>query len=88
MVTLTGLEGINRKETKAVFINKASEVEKITTDIAVTSAGDKGAINIWLDNDNHFRCNAMRHLKSIDTQIYSDISKVKEWAKLWLSNIN
>jgi len=87
MITLINLEGTNRKETKAIFIKKAFQVKKITPELAVTSAGDNGAINIWLDDDNHFRCNAMRYLKSVDMQTYSDIHKVKVWAKKWLSEI-
>ena len=87
MVILNDLEGTGRKETKAIFINKAFQVKKITTEIAVTAAGDRGAINIWLDNDNRFRCEAMRYLKCVDTQIYSDLNKVKAWAKKWLAEI-
>jgi len=82
------LEGTGRKETKAVFITKASEIKNITTDVAATAAGARGAISIWLDNDNHFRCEAMRYLVSVDTQIYSDVNKVEAWAKEWLSKIN
>ena len=87
MVTLINLEGTNRKETKAIIINKAFQVKKITTELAVTAAGDKGAINIWLDDDNHFRCEAMRFFNSVDKQTYSDINKVKLWAKKWLAEI-
>jgi len=87
MIILNDLEGTGRKETKAIFINKAFQVKKITTEIAVTAAGDRGAINIWLDNDNHFRCEAMSYLQCVDTQIYNDLNMVKAWAKKWLAEI-
>lgn len=87
MVTLNDLEGTNRKETKAIFIRKAFEIKKIKQDLAVTAAGSNGAINIWLDDDNHFRCQAWRYMESMDKQTYSDVNNVKIWAKKWLSAI-
>jgi len=87
MGVLLDLEGTSIKEMQAIFIKKASEITKVTTSAAVTAAGSNGAINIWLDDDMHFRCEAMKFMVTVDKQTYSDVSKVKAWAKKWLSEI-
>lgn len=87
MPQLLDLEGTSVKKMDCLFFTKPSEINKVTPTTAITAAGSNGAINIWLDEDMHFRCDAMRFMQSIDKQVYSDVNKVKRWAKKWLSEI-
>lgn len=87
MPQLLNLEGTSIKAMDCLFFTNPSEINKVTPTLAITSADTNGAINIWLDDDMHFRCNAMRNRKSVDKQVYSDVSKAKAWAKKWLSEI-
>lgn len=88
MYRLERLKGVRRKFTDAEFIKKASEIDKkIKPKVACTSAGDNGAINIWIDDKGKIRCEAMRWCNSVDNQIYDDLKPVKIWAKKWLLEI-
>lgn len=87
MPQLLNLEGTSVKAMDCLFFTKPSEINKVTPTVAITTADTNGAINIWLDDDMHFRCEAMRYFCSVDKQVYSDVSKVKAWAKKWLSEI-
>lgn len=88
MGVLLELQGTSIKEMPVFFISKISEIENITTTQAATAAGSNGAINIWIDDDGHFRCESMRFYSTLDKQVYSDVNKVKQWAKKWLKEIN
>lgn len=87
--SLTGLKGVSKKETKAIFIKKPSQIIKAVLDkgMAFTSAGDNGAINIWKDDSGNIQCEAMRWLNSIDKQTFTNIKSVKVWADKWLHEI-
>lgn len=85
---LKNAPGVRRKTIDAVFISKASELnKKLTKEVACTSAGDNGAINIWFDDKGKIRCHAYRFCNLIDEQIYEDLNPAVLWAKKWLIKI-
>lgn len=86
---LTGLKGVSQKETNAKFFKKASELRKILkSENAATSAGDKGAINIWKDDKGIIRCEAMKYCVSFCKEKYTNIDDAIKWAKVFLPIIN
>lgn len=87
MGTLNGLEGTSIKEMDCFFIRRVSEVNKVTPTLAATTAGENGALSIWMDDDNHFRCEASKYLINVDKKIFSDIGMVKDWLRLWMKKI-
>ena len=86
-MTLNNLEGAKNKEMECFFISKSEDISKISFDIAGTAAGDSGAINVWLDDDGHFRCESMAYMRTIEKMAFSDVDKAKKWVKKWLKKI-
>jgi hypothetical protein len=87
-ILLNDLEGVSIKDTKALFFKKPSDIDVIFHNgYAATAADTNGAINIWKDEDDNIRCEAMRHLVSIDDKVYENLLDVKMWAKKWLAKI-
>jgi hypothetical protein len=85
---LQGLPGLKAKKIKAEYFKKISEIEtNLNKNIAVTTAGDNGAINIWKDDEGKIRCESYSFCKTLDSQIYSNISNVNNWAAKWLKEI-
>lgn len=72
-----------KKETTALLIKKASDVEVILNNgFAATSANNNGAINIWFDHDNQsYNCERMRHFKVLDVFSSEEIEPVIKWTE-------
>lgn len=87
-MALLNLEGVKAKITNCEFFSTPEEMELILKNgVAATTAGDNGAINVYRDDEGAIRCEAMRHLSSIDKKIYQDIEGAKAWSKKWLKKI-
>lgn len=86
-MTLEKLEGTNGKPIEAEYINDASEFYKLEKAKAITTADSNGAINIWIDDDGKIRCNAMRHLSTIDYKITKSRTAARQWLIKWIEKI-
>lgn len=87
MVTLINLQGRAAKETKAVFLRTAADVHKIQKDLALTAAGQNGAINIWISDTGEYYCEAYKSLRTVNTEKYETIDDVEKWAETWIKKI-
>lgn len=86
--TLVNLEGVKRKKTKCVFIKDASRIKGLLSrDVAITSADDNGALNIWIDDKGVYRCKSMRYGFILDKKETLDIEEVIQWAEKWIKEI-
>lgn len=84
MGVLTDLEGVSQIETECIFLEKPSDIIWILRKgLAATTAGSKGAINIWKDDEGYFRCEACRHLVIVESKKYKYISMAEKWVKKW-----
>ena len=63
-------------------------IKGLKSHTAVTAAGPNGAINIWIDDEGLYRCEAMHYLNTIAVLGVKTILPVKMWAKEWLHKIN
>jgi hypothetical protein len=52
-----------------------------------TTAGDNGAVNIYLDDDLRYRCQAMRRMFVYDNQIFTNKKDVRKWLSKALKEI-
>ena len=85
---LQGLSGIKAKTIDAVYFNKSSEVYSILKNqMAATSSGDSGAINIWIDDEKKIRCESYKNGIPLESKIYVRIESVVKWTKEWLNKV-
>jgi hypothetical protein len=87
MNVLKNLAGTSIKEMPCFFIRSTRGIKKITPTLAATAAGSEGAINIWLDDDMKFRCEAMRFGKTVEGKAFSDVLKTEQWTRKWIKRI-
>lgn len=86
---LKGLEGIKKKEMECEFIKNASDLHLVLDkQIAATSSGDNGALNIWKDDSGAIRCTSMAFCETLEAKIFDNIKDAEKWAKKWLLKIN
>lgn len=83
MGQLVGLKGTNGKEIDYFFIKRVTQIKKITKNLAGTNAGSNGALNIWIDDDNNYRCESMKFKSVLESKIFSDVKDVSKWLKEW-----
>lgn len=85
---LIDLEGCAAKETPCEFFKKPSELKGIfEKKLAATSADYNGAINVYIDDNGKYRCEAMKNLSSVEKQVYNTIDEAEAWSKKWLRKI-
>ena len=88
MPVLIRLPNVIEKETQCAFFKRPAEIAKILdSGLAATASGSNGAINIWIDRDLRYRCEAYRYNVTVDSKCYTSIKFAKEWAKTWLNKI-
>jgi hypothetical protein len=88
MATLSDLEGALLKETPALYLFKPDDIEVIILNgYAATTAGSNGAINIWQDDEGQYRCEAMRHLATVEKKRYKKIQQAIGWTNRWMQKI-
>lgn len=85
MAKLSGLKGISAKEVECKFIEKAKDIERILkSGKAATTAGDNGAINVYLDDEANIRCESMRYRASLEKKVYRSYPAAIAWTKKWM----
>ena len=86
---LTGLKGVS-KDINCTFFKKAEEVEGILkSNLAATTAGFDGAINVWKDDNGLIRCELMKFFKTIEEKIFmpDEIRSAEILIARWLYKI-
>lgn len=88
MGVLKDLSGTERKEIPVLFIKNIEDIQVVLNNgMACTDAGSNGAINIWKDDENKIRCEAMKYMSSVELKIYDKISDAKRWYSRWKTKI-
>ncbi len=84
MSRLIGLKGTDG-EVEAVDVQSKTgamgEIRKGAA--AVTSAGDNGAINVWVDSHKKYRCEFMRFMSVKSSEKFRYKADVKRWLDIW-----
>ena len=89
MGELRGLSGIKKKAIDAVFIENEKEIEEILlSGKGATTAGENGAINIWMDDDKFIRCELNIYMRTMDSKKYKTFKEAQGWVKKMLVRIN
>ncbi len=84
---LSGLAGTNGKPREAMFFKGHTTLrlwmlkERSGIKSAYTASGDKGAINIWIDDDGFFRVERMAFMVTRDSQKLKNFTEVIKWSK-------
>lgn len=85
---LQNLEGVKKKLVPAVFLGTPSKLNDIIKNgFAATAAGSNGAFNVWRDDKGVLRSTAYRYCMLQEAATHTSLSKAKEWAKKWFSEI-
>lgn len=88
MGILKGLSGITVEEVECEFFTTVNDVRYILRNgKAATTAKQNGAINIWLDDENKIRCEAMRHYKVFDQAKFNSVTAAAKWIRYSLKQI-
>jgi len=87
MGKLTGLSETSR-DIEALFINEGADIRVILmNEYAATSAGQKGAINVWKDDNGVIRAEAMAHFRTLESKRFSKMHYAIKWTDKWLKRI-
>lgn len=88
MYTLTSLPGVSGKDLEAPFFRSVTAaMDGIKHHRAVTSAGDQGAINVWIDDDGKYRCAFMVRSTTDNSIVVSTEREVRTWLKEWFPKL-
>jgi hypothetical protein len=84
---LVDLPGVRRKRTMAFFVRSQTQAMRIIRaepkGAAVTAAGGRGAINIWVDDKRLIRCNFQRHCCDLSNETFDSLTAVRGWLREW-----
>lgn len=87
MKTLKDLPG-KPGETKAVFFKQSrAAITAIKNGFAATTAGDNGAINVWIDDKGKLRAERMVYCSTKDSFKKSTVAELEQWIKAALKLI-
>lgn len=89
MPALTNLKGTSGKPVEVrIFKTVAQAMKFAREDRATTSAGDNGAINVWIDNFGIWRTSFHRRLATLDERSHANQKSVREWLKTNIPAMN
>ena len=88
-VYLTGLPGVKRKKVRAMFFGRGSVSQYLRLmpggkTKTFCSAGPRGAVNVYLDDDGNWRCNFCRYASVLSDVVCKTKKAVREWLTKWL----
>lgn len=87
MPTAVGLPGTKR-DLGVVFVRSVAKLPKVMREgKCASTADDNGSISAWIDDEGKYRCEADRHLRTIDEQTFTTFEAVKKWYAEWLKKI-
>ncbi len=88
MPQLVGLDGTDGKAQEAgMFFSVSGAFRVLRQGLAATTAADNGAINVYVDDANKYRCEVMRYMVSIDARQFTTQEQVRGWLTKWLPKI-
>lgn len=81
--TLSQLEGVKKKNIPCFSIKNPSSVKtkKMKDGYAYTTAGDNGAINVWIDDKGFYRAELMVYCIVKDKVIFKTLKETRLWIK-------
>lgn len=86
---LEGLPGVKKHKIDAYWFEDVDDIEAtLELGCACTSAGDKGAINVWKDDAGIIRCELMRHCVTVEKRTFASYSEAEKCVNDWLEWIN
>ena len=86
---MTGLPGVRKHTLKASWAKTTGGfLAGLRKRRCVTSAGDDGAVNVWIDDKKQFRCAFMRHLSVLEERTFSTKKEARDWLRKWLPKIH
>lgn len=88
MPTMRGLPGTLKDVEAASVKTRSSAIQQLRQKTAITAAGDYGALIVWFDDDGLFRCEFMRHCKTVNASQFKYLAAVDEWLRKWFPLLN
>lgn len=89
MPSLIDLPGTNGREIECEFATSvAGMIRGITRHMAATTAGDHGAVNVWVDDEGRYRSNFYRFMSTKDEQVFTSVKSLREWLKVWMPRMD
>lgn len=77
---LKGLPGTNGEERESDFFGSFTQAMRaLAAGRAVTTAGDKGAINLWIDDAGYYRCAFSVRCITQNTLVTDSRKDVGDW---------
>lgn len=88
MPILTGLPGTDGKSRECVMVRSVSAALKtLRSGMAAAAAGKNGAISVYRDDSQLYRCISERFLRTIEERTFKTLKEVGPWIKEWLGKI-
>ena len=88
MVHLQGLDGVKKKVVKARFFRSVSQcITLLRTNRFLTAADDRGAINLYKDDEGNFRGQRCFMMGIRSEKISNTKKGIIDWLKVELPNI-
>lgn len=82
---LKGLTGVTQKAVPVAWFSSASQVSRLLrTNRALTTAGNNGAINVWIDDAGRYCADYQRYLKTEARWRGKQKTRLTEWLKVWM----
>jgi len=87
MPVLVGLPGMKGEIPCRMVWNRFGAKRVLKQGMAATAAGNKGAINIWIDNDGCYQCEAYYLGSTHASATFRTWKDVSKWLKQWFHEI-
>jgi hypothetical protein len=85
---LVNLTGVKKKEVPCEFFKKSKEIDKIfKKGLAATATDYNGAINVWIDDNDKYRCNLHVNFVCLEELEFDSFKSMLEKIDEWLIKI-
>jgi hypothetical protein len=81
---LIGLPDTAGKRDCQIVRSVSAALSAIRDGEAATAAGDRGSINVWVDDKGRYRCEAMRYMATVNSETPKNLKELKAWLSEWL----
>jgi len=82
LMDLPGVEGGTLRAITVSSRTNAMEMLRLGA-AAITRADDTGALVVYRDDEDMFRCEFMRHRRTVNLGRYKYLAAVDEWLRQW-----
>ena len=80
---LRGLPNTSEDVNAVRVSSRTKAIESIRLNMPITSSGDRGSINVWIDDDLNWRCEFMRHRITVSRIEPKRKAEIYEWLREW-----